>query len=82
MSHGSSPPGREQVIAMLATFGDRLPKEVGEQIGSLEMVWLLHCVEQRYGVRLDFDSDEATRISSVSDVVGFLHDVMTQAGHG
>jgi hypothetical protein len=82
MSHGSTAPGRAQVIAMLATFGDRPPYEVGEQISSLELVWLLHCMEQRYGVRVDLDSDEAARIRSVSEAVAVLHDVIAQAGDG
>jgi hypothetical protein len=67
---------------MLATFGDRPPEEVAEQITSLEVVWLLHCVEQRYGLRLDFNSDEATRISSVSEAVAVLRDVMAQDDRG
>jgi hypothetical protein len=67
---------------MLATFGDRPAEEVAEQITSLEVVWLLHCVEQRYGLRLDFNSDEATRISSVSEAVAVLRDVMAQDDRG
>ena len=41
---------------MLATYGDRQPDQVPEAIDSLELAWLIHQLEQRYGA-LDVDDD-------------------------
>ena len=38
---------RSDVVAMLATYGDRQPEQVPEAIDSLELVWLIHQIEQR-----------------------------------
>ena len=58
--------GREQVVEMLASYGDRTPDAVPETIDSLELAWLLHQVEQRYGVQLDLTDDDLLRMSTVS----------------
>ena len=34
---------------MLATYGDRRADQVPEAIDSLELAWLIHQIEQRYG---------------------------------
>jgi len=57
---------------MLATFGDREPAAVGEHIDSLELAWLVHQVEERYGVALDLSDDDLARIGSVSAAVEVL----------
>ena len=49
-------PQRSDVVAMLATYGDRQPEQVPEAIDSLELAWLIHQIEQRYGA-LDVDDD-------------------------
>jgi acyl carrier protein len=67
---------REEIVAMLATFRERRPEEVGEQIDSLELAWLVHQVEQRYGVALADHEDDLARISSVSDAVDILGDLL------
>jgi hypothetical protein len=67
---------RADVVAMLAAFGDRRPDEVPEGLGSLEVAWLLHQVEQRYGVTLDLSDDELVRMSTVSNVVDVLREAM------
>jgi hypothetical protein len=67
---------RADVVAMLAAFGDRRPDEVPEGIGSLEVAWLIHQVEQRYGVTLDLSDDELIRMSTVSNVVDVLREAM------
>ena len=40
-------PQRSDVVAMLATYGDRQPEQVPEAIDSLELAWLIHQIEQR-----------------------------------
>ena len=65
---------RSDVVAMLATYGDRQPEQVPEAIDSLELVWLIHQIEQRYGA-LDVDDDTLARMSTVTGVVGVLKDL-------
>lgn len=62
---------------MLATFGDRRPDEVPERVGSLEVAWLVHQIEQRYGVTLDLSDDELARMSTVTNVTDVLREAMT-----
>lgn len=80
MSHPAEP-SREEVIAMLASFGDRAPDEVAEQIGSLELTWLITKVELRYGVTLDLSDDALEEMTTVSSAVAALRDVLSGAEH-
>ena len=70
--------GRPDIVAMLATYGDRQPEQVPETISSLELAWLMHQIEQRYGV-LDVDDDLLTRMTTVTGVVGVLADLRAGA---
>jgi hypothetical protein len=74
-------PDRADVIAMLATFGQRSPDEVAEEIGSLELVWLITKVEQRCGVTLDLSDDTLAQMTTVSGAVGALREVLAGAEH-
>jgi acyl carrier protein len=65
---------RSDVVAMLATYGDRQPEQVPEAIDSLELAWLIHQIEQRYGP-LDVDDDMLARMSTVTSVVDLLADL-------
>ena len=67
---------------MLATFGDRPPSEVGERIDSLELAWLVHQVEQRYGVTLDLDDESLIRMTTVGGAVEVLRKVLAEGVHG
>jgi len=58
---------------MLATYGDRQPDQVPEAIDSLELAWLIHQIEQRYG-ELDVDDDTIARMTTVTGVVDVLTD--------
>ena len=69
----SEVPERSDVIAMLATYGDRQPDQVPEAIDSLELAWLIHQIEQRYG-ELDIDDDTIVRMTTVTGVVDVLKD--------
>lgn len=57
---------------MLATLGNRTPEQVHEQIDSLGQVWLVHQVEQRYGVSLDLSDEQLERMGTVSGAVEVL----------
>ncbi len=71
---------RSDVVAMLATYGDRQPEQVPEAIDSLELVWLIHQIEQRYGA-LDVDDDTLARMSTVTGVVDVLEDLRVGSSH-
>jgi acyl carrier protein len=73
-------PQRSDVVAMLATYGDRQPDEVPEAIDSLELAWLVHQIEQRYGV-LDIDDEMIARMSTVSGVLDVLTDLSVGSAH-
>ena len=70
-------PDRSDVLAMLATYGDRQPDQIPEGINSLELAWLLHQIEQRYG---EFEADDDT-IARMSTVTGAV-DVLRRMGVG
>jgi acyl carrier protein len=65
---------RSEVVAMLATYGDRRPEQVPEAIDSLELAWLIHQVEQRYGA-LVVDDDAIARMITVTGAVDVLRDL-------
>jgi hypothetical protein len=64
--------GRDEIVAMLASFGSRQADAVPETIDSMELAWLLHQVEQRYGIRVDLDDGRLAGISTVSEAVDVL----------
>jgi acyl carrier protein len=66
---------------MLATYGDRQPEQVPEAIDSLELAWLLHQIEQRYGA-LEVDDDMIARMSTVTGAVDVLKDLRVGLPHG
>ena len=58
---------------MLATYGNRRPEDIGEAIDSLELAWLIHQIEQRYGP-FEPDDDELLRMATVTGVVEALQE--------
>jgi acyl carrier protein len=76
----SGAPQRSDVVAMLATYGDREPDQVPEGIDSLELAWLIYQLEQRYGA-LDVDDDMITRMSTVTGVIDVLKDLRAGSSH-
>ncbi len=68
-------PQRSDVVAMLATYGDRQADQIPEGIDSLELTWLIHQIEQTYGEVLDVDDDTLLRMSTVTGVVDVLRDL-------
>jgi hypothetical protein len=80
LSEQPAPPQRSDVIAMLASYGDRRPEQVPEAIDSLELAWLIHQIEQRYGV-LDVDDDMIGRMSTVTGALDVLTDLLVGSAH-
>ncbi|WP_432840593.1 hypothetical protein [Dactylosporangium sp. CA-092794] len=71
-------PSRDEVLAMLATYGDRRPEDVAEGIDSLELAWLIHQLEQHYGGALDLSDEELARMSTVSRAVEVLREMKAE----
>lgn len=69
-----TPLDRSDVVAMLARFGDRDPADVPEELGSLELTWLVDQVERTYGVVLDLDDDVFAGMSTVTGAVAVLNE--------
>jgi len=67
------PPGRDEILSWLAGLGERPPG--AERLDSMELAWLVHQVEQRYGVELGDDVLE--RIATVDDAVAVIGEVLT-----
>jgi hypothetical protein len=76
-----APIGRAEVIAMLAGLGQRSIDEVPEQIGSLELTWLITKVESRYGVALELSDETLSQMTTVSSAVAALAGVLADAEH-
>lgn len=67
---------------MLASFGQRSPQEVAEEIGSLELTWLITKVELRYGVTLELSDETLAQMTTVSSAVPALRSALAGAEHG
>lgn len=66
----ATPPTRQDVLAVLAEV--RGTRDVIEDIESMELLWLLNSMEQRYGVTLDIDERDLARMRTVDGAVGVL----------
>jgi acyl carrier protein len=75
-------PDRDDIVAMLATYGIREPAAVRERIDSLDLAWLVHQVEQRYEVTLDLGDEQLARMSTVSGAVEVLGTVLNDVRTG
>lgn len=64
--------GEDEVVRMLAAFGDRAPSQVDDVVGSLELTWLVAEIEQRYGVVIDLDADDMGAVETVADAARVL----------
>ena len=75
---------RAEIVALLATLGDRDPADVPDRVDSLELAWLVHKVEQRLGVRLDLGDDELDRMATVTGAAEVLAAALDNSGaaHG
>jgi acyl carrier protein len=61
---------------MVASFGDRPVAEVGERIDSIQLAWLVHQVEQRYGVEIELDDAQFGRMNTVTGAVEVLRETV------
>lgn len=71
-SRPDRPPLHGTVVAVLAAYGDRRPDEVPEDVDSMELAWLVHQIDQRYGYALDADDAALASMNTVSGVARVL----------
>jgi acyl carrier protein len=72
---------RVDVLGMLSELGSRGADSELERLSSMEVAWLVHQVEQRYGVELDLDDQQLARLRTVSDAVEQLGESVRE-NHG
>ncbi|MFD5461956.1 acyl carrier protein [Kitasatospora sp. NPDC127059] len=70
--HPGALPDRAEVLTMLAAFGQRAADTVPEDLGSLELTWLIAEFEQRYRIRLDLDDEHFGAVRTVDDATELL----------
>jgi len=63
-------------------MGDRAPDEVSEEIGSLEVAWLVSQVETRYHTTLELDDAALAQMMTVSGAVATIHRILEEAADG
>jgi acyl carrier protein len=63
-------------------MGDRDPDEVAEEIGSLELAWLVSQVEDRYHTTLELDEAALAQMMTVSGAVATIHHMLDGAADG
>ncbi|MEV6976302.1 acyl carrier protein [Kitasatospora sp. NPDC093806] len=74
-------PDRAEVLEMLAAFGQRAAEDVPDELGSLELTWLIAEFEQRYGIEADLDDEQFESVRTVDDAVAvFRAAVLAAAG--
>lgn len=77
----NKPVAREDVVAMIASLGDRTVDEVGDRVDSMQLAWLMHQVEQRYGVEIELNDGQFARMSTVDGAVDVLREAMGTVSH-
>ena len=63
-------------------MGNRAPDEVNEEIGSLELAWLVSQVEDRYDTTLELDDAALAQMMTVSGAVATIHRMLEGAADG
>lgn len=74
--------GRADLMSMLAELTAKPADQVPDRIGSMELAWLVHLVEQRYDRRLDLTDDQLAGIRTVDDALAVLHTSLTAPADG
>lgn len=69
---GATVLARADVIDILAALDGRPADQVVETVESMELAWLVHGVEQRYGRHVDLTIDQLSGIRTVADAVEVL----------
>ncbi|WP_435209604.1 acyl carrier protein [Micromonospora sp. bgisy143] len=74
--------GRADLLTMLAELTAKPADEVPDRVGSMELAWLVHLVEQRYQRQLDLTDDDLAGIRTVDDALTVLRASLTAPADG
>ncbi|MEU7971929.1 acyl carrier protein [Micromonospora sp. NPDC049089] len=74
--------GRADLMTMLAELTAKPAADVSDRIGSMELAWLVHLVEQRYERRLDLTDEELAGIRTVDDALVVFQASLTASADG
>ncbi|MFC0006514.1 hypothetical protein [Micromonospora siamensis] len=74
--------GRADLVTMLAELNATPVEQVSERVGSMELAWLVHLVEQRYDRRLDLTDEQLASVRTVDDALAVFHASLTAAADG
>ncbi|MGV9213315.1 acyl carrier protein [Micromonospora sp. RB23] len=74
--------GRADLLTMLAELTAKPADEVPDRVGSMELAWLVHLVEQRYERQLDLTDDDLAGIRTVDDALAVLRASLTAPADG
>ena len=74
--------GRADLVSMLAELTAKPVDQVPDRIGSMELAWLVHLVEQRYDRRLDLTDDQLAGIRTVDDALAVFQASLTVPADG
>ena len=69
---------RDEVVAMLGAQQGRPPELVPERIGSLDVAWLLHTLQERHDVEFDISDAELARMGTVTGAVEVLRKALSR----
>ena len=61
---------------MLAAFGDRAARDVRDEIGSLELTWLIAQFEERYSTVVELSDAQLSRVRTVADATDALRSAL------
>ncbi|GAA3755731.1 acyl carrier protein [Micromonospora maritima] len=74
--------GRADLVSMLAELTAKPADRVPDRIGSMELAWLVHLVEQRYDRRLELSDDQLAGIRTVDDALAVFRSSLTAPADG
>ncbi|MGC4856083.1 acyl carrier protein [Micromonospora sp. DT4] len=74
--------GRADLLTMLAELTAKPADQVPDRLGSMELAWLVHLVEQRYERQLDLTDDDLAGIRTVDDALVVLRASLTAPADG
>ncbi|MEU8261844.1 acyl carrier protein [Micromonospora sp. NPDC048999] len=74
--------GRADLVSMLAELTAKPVDQVSDRVGSMELAWLVHLVEQRYDRRMELTDDQLAGIRTVDDALAVFQTSLTVPADG
>ncbi|MEU2515902.1 acyl carrier protein [Streptomyces syringium] len=67
---------KELLVEILAEYGEREADDIAERVDSLELAWLVHSLEERYGLELDLDDVQLARMTTLDAALAVLGEIL------